>query len=359
MPVTADNVVTQVLDPLNRQVEHSHTEPKGDFEFTTTITFMPLLHGSYHLTARFEPSIGIAQLDVQVGVDRSNTPSKDLELGVQCTALEVMPGDLVLCLTADNKLKLFRDELLVQMIDADEFATAGDVVWTTRLGVIQRRLNLGGSMPLGSLLTFDSKLLDQGDTGTLIATNEEAVLVTARGSVKVRTETTNLIEVSRATTDLSSPYVVYLTENLDRLILMNSQKSSQDFGRICFLQLSNPSHMATCKKEMSPGFYVLGSDKTGVWSRDIAGLRHHAFGADGGLVTSAVAIRDVGPVVVSRHFENAPTFLFGTISIVPRFGPDGILLDLYELEPGFTAMPSSVKTFRAQHADGRQRLYAR
>ncbi|MBS1152836.1 MAG: hypothetical protein H6Q89_4534, partial [Myxococcaceae bacterium] len=209
----ADELFTEVLDPLNHPVPHTRTEPMTETVPSTQLTFTPVLPGNHHLRARFEPAIGTAQLEVLAVVEHPGPPAKTYALGAQCTALEVMPSGLVLCLTSSDQLRVYRDDGLLQTLDADDFATIGAVVWTTRLGVIQRRVESGGATPLGAELSFDTSL---GNPGTLLATASEAVLITREATVRVRLGTGVLLEAARVAIGAGSRGVVQPCAGLDR-----------------------------------------------------------------------------------------------------------------------------------------------
>lgn len=354
-----DDVVTEVLDPSNRKVDHAHTAAKaasvnlngfGQAGFTTEVTFTPPTPGTYHLTARFEPSLGSAQRDVEVAVDRTGAPSKTLSLGVSCSALEVLPSGLVVCLSGE-KLLLFRDELsLAQAFDADDFAVAGGQVWTTRFGVVRRHTDLGGAAPLGNTLTFDTQL---SDLGTLIAHENDVAFFTSSSAVKLKVEGGALKEEARIYPLSAASWAVHPTANADQLLLATS------FGTLCVVTLKSGFPM-NCAPHSGD---VLGADQSGLWINTGAALQHVAWegGPDAGSLSRA-SLSFPGlqaPADLGRHFEGTPVLVVDGKNFVPRWGPDGIALEGYDLPAGYTLLPGSTKTVRAQNAAGMQRLFTR
>lgn len=367
---TVDDVFTEVLDPLNRKVEHTHDTPTSFSMFQTRISFTPTLPGSYHLSARFEPSLGTAQADVQVAENRSTAPSTMLSLGTRCSALEVTASALVLCLTASPPtLRVYRGDALLQTFDADEFASAGAAVWTSRLGVVTRRLDVGGALPLGMALsldvscppsTFPCPTMGQV-VGALLAREDTAVAITSgEVATKVRVVSGMLVQEFRGSASPLGPgfeSVVYPREPLDALLVATSQSPNNGTaGKTCALTL-RPAAPPLCAS--AGRVDVLGADATGIWSRDDRTLRHQRLEADGGVVTSSLALPGMPHPAPGRHYQSTPV-LFSTGNIVvPRWSPDGVSLESYDVPPGFILMQSSATTVRAQHPDGRQILFTR
>ena len=351
----SDEVVTEVLDPSNRKVEHTHLGPtqiSGGSAFATTLSFTPQTAGSYHLSARFEPSIGSVQVDVDVAIDRTSAPSRLLSLGTTCSALEVTDGGLVLCLAPGDSLKVFRDDLLLQSMDADDFAVAGAQVWTTRLGVVKRHSDLGGPMPLGVTLTRATLLTE---VGTLLARETEALLVTPGGAIKLVVAAGALVEQSRLSYGVASPFTVLPREDLSEVVLVGSRQQ-------CALRFAGAGATACGPSGVDFRGQLRGSDASGVWTWDTFNLVSTTFrGAslDGGFSATSLALPEQ-PVpfdVLPRHFQSTPVFAAGGFQLVPKVGPGGIVFEAYDVGPGFTLQPGSSTTVRAQHSDGRQKLF--
>lgn len=348
--IVADEVITEVLDPLNHKVEHSHSAPVSSDPFSTTLTFTPSRPGTYHLTARFEPSLGTTQRDVQVAADRSGA-ARRIDTGVACEAFEELPSGLVLCLTSDRKLRVLRDGGVLQTLPADDFAVVGSTVWTTNGRELQRRVEAAGATPLSLTDTIDSavNLTD----GTLFATDGEALLITSYESVKVARDGGAPAHGS-GREDRS---IAIASPGLDALLVVASGPSGTFSGtRLCSLRFE-PVMTPPCR---NIGLLeVLGADATGLWSADDFGLRHDTFAADGGVATDLLALPGRPQVRPSRHFQSTPVFESNGRMIVPRFGPEGITLDGYDAIEGFTFMPGSGTVLRAQDAAGHQQLFTR
>lgn len=357
-------VFTEVLDPLNREVVHSHVESVGEFQLTlTTIAFTPSIPGGYHVSARFEPSIGTTQIDLQIAVDRSDAGSKIFALGAQCSALEVLPSGRVLCLTsADVKLRVYRDDVLLQVLDADDFATAGNVVWTNFKGILERRVDLGGAMPLGGQMSFDPKFaIPNSLVGTLVGLENTAALMTLDQTVMIEVDAGTLSEVDRLSFGTSSTgSVVHAREDLSALLWSSGPRNQiAAISHLCSTPLPNVLKTPVCKA-IAVGVVGLGADWTGLWSRNVRGLQHDRLATDAGIQTTAIiSVGFPSPASSTRHFPNTPVFSSGNRGIVPHFENGTISLEAFIAEPGFVFMPSSSTTVRAQHPDGRQQLITR
>ncbi len=349
----ADEVITEVLDPLNRKVEHTNSGIAPNSQSTTKISFTPTMLGSYHLSARFEPSVGTSQTDVQTAVDRSSAPAKTYALKIECAALEVMASGLVLCLTKTGSLRIYRDDALLQTLAANDFAIAGNVVWTTRSGTVERWVEQVGMPPLGSKVAIQ---IQDTSTGTLLARENDAILVTSQLTVKLR-YTGVLAEVGRVWIAMGNRFVVHRNPELDRLLFVAHSNLGNDLAKTCTTPVPNPSMLPMCSTTNAD---VLGADSSGVWLHDTVGLQHTRLDADGGVVSAAMVLRGVPKrTSLSAHYESTPGFVLGTQGFVPLRGMNGISLEAYELEPGFVLMPSSSTSVRLQHPDGRQKLFAR
>lgn len=354
---TVDEVITEVFDPDNRKVAHTHTPVTTDFQFSTTISFTPTVAGSYHLSARFEPSIGTAQVDVQITANRTNAPSTMVTTAnVDCAALEVTQSGLVLCLKeANNELLVYRNNALLQTVSADDFAVAGSIIWTTRLGIVKRFVEATSGAPLTGALFKDTYV---NTIGTLLARETEAVLSTNSETVAVRLENGSLIEDGRFSLTKLQPAAMVAGPDLS-LMIIHGNSLAGEAGNIC--TTPRTSTYPACR--FASRVAVLGADNTGIWSHDDVGLRHDAIsgGPDGGIRTTRMVLPglpfDVEPL--PRHFESTPILSVNNQAFLPSIGADGITLEAYDVEAGFTVKPSSSRTVRLQHTDGRQKLITR
>lgn len=322
---TADDVTTEVLDPGNRPVAHTHGPVKSTMVlsfgfqqpgFGVDVTFTPLTSGSHHLAARFEPSLGSAQLDVDVAADRTGAPSKTLSLGVTCAALEVLPSGLTLCLDDNDRLLLFRDEMsLMQTVDADDFVAVGDKVWTTRFGLVKRWLDVGGPTPLAGALGRDTLLAERG---TLVATEDTALFVATSGVVKLRATANALVEDARVYPPLIQGWVLYATPNPAHLLIATG--SNFGGGQLCSVVVVNDA-VAECMPFAST---LLGADETGLWVNAGDSLSHYRWqgAADGGALARTSLVFHGLPLtpVPPRHFPATPALEVGGRNVVPKIG---------------------------------------
>jgi hypothetical protein len=352
----ADEVLTEVLDPLNRKLEHTHTGPTTGSEFVTTVRFTPPVPGNYHVSARFEPGLGSSQAEVLIAVDKSKAPSRMLTLGVHCAALEELPSGLVLCLSPDDKLRVYRDAQLLQSLDADDFHIVPGMVWTTRLGVIKRWVESAGAAPLTSTYSFDTGVVD---VGTLVVRENTVVLATRYKVVRLSFDAGVQVGQTLQTVVLGI-YAAQPGLEAGQLITFSASDPLSNGAQICALNPPAGASSESCEN-LPNGTAVMGADATGIWSRDNTGIRHDARDKDGKFV--GVALRLGGPTSFpqrTRHFEGTPPLVLNDgRSYLPHRAPDGIELEQYELAEGFSMAASSAKTARAQHPDGRQQLFTR
>jgi hypothetical protein len=126
----ATEVVTEVLDAMNRPVVHQHTPPTSSDTagYATHVTFTPTTAGVHYLTARFEPGLGLAQRQLQVALERSAEPPRArVTLGAACD--EVLPvGEMVWC-RRGAQLSVVRDGGVVSTESVLAMATSGETGW--------------------------------------------------------------------------------------------------------------------------------------------------------------------------------------------------------------------------------------
>ncbi len=344
-------VITEVLDPMNRPVEHTRTAAPG---FSTTVTFTPKEPGDYHLSARFEPSIGTQQVDVVVAKDMTATTTTALNTSVPCRALEVMPSGLVLCQTSAS-LRVYRDGALLQSLESDEFAVSGNVVWSTRIGVVQRQVDLGGALGLGPAVKLNTAI---GDTAMkLVATADQLVASGSMGTVRIALQGGMLVETKRMYRYIGQGAGL-VTGDLNLLLFWEPQGTSQ--GRLCRYNL-NTSNDLGCQE--LGRVELLGSDAAGHWSHGDSTLRVDSLGADGKVQSATMAFNGIpftGVPFTNTHVEASPAIATTEgFHLVPRLTATGIILDAYQLPEGFVPKGGTTTALRAEHPDGRQLLFAR
>jgi hypothetical protein len=373
-------VVTEVLDPFNRAVEHTATPatatPAGR---STTVTFVPAQPGSYHLSAHFGPSLGFEQADLDVAADRTGAPNQSFRLPTQCEVLEQVPSGLRLCLES-GRLSLFRDQLSVQSFEVDDFAVAGQAVWMIHGGLVSRWLDSSGQALTQAQLGTDAVGLGPGFT--LLALENEAVVVSGMQATRVRVMGATLmtdasiggecVDCSMSSdcgsggicnaqhrcsrTCLSSGPGVTLAHpspDLQGVLILNA-------GRFCKLKLTGGPAECSAAPEQP-----LGSDASGLWSSEGKRLVHRSFGAtlDEPLKTVSLALNGIPQPAAkpSRHFQAAPTIQTGEARAlaVRQVPATGIVFEQYTLPNGFDFAIGTSATLRAQHPDGRQLLITR
>jgi len=176
----ATRVDVAVTGPDSLRVPSTATmpsAPSGGNEISSTVTFTPMVPGPYHVTARFEPSLGSVQQDVLAVVDKTGTMPMTIKLpsGVHCDQID-FDGDRLICLdTLAGLLRTLRDGLQLDAVRAGAFALSDGKVWVRAID--------DGSLSLYTL-GADGKLTSLGwvDIGgstepNIIARSDRALVV--------------------------------------------------------------------------------------------------------------------------------------------------------------------------------------
>ncbi len=345
-------VITEVFDPMNRPVEHTRSAELG---FSTTITFTPAGPGDYHVSARFEPAIGTAQADVVVVVDMTSAPSTTLNTLVPCRSLEVLPSGLVLCQTSSS-LRAYRDGALLQTFDSDEFAVAGNVVWTARIGIVRRLVDNGGAMPLVAEGQFDTMIFDTGLK--LIGTQTQLIASGGMRTVRLAFQNAALIKEKQLDHYVAQSTSVFAGPELDTLLFL---EGDDGFNRkLCSYDLKGDRDLGC---QQVGRVENLGTDATGHWSHGDTTLRVDSIDKNGIVQTATMAFNGIpftNTAFTDTHFQTTPAIAtMSGLYLVPRLTAAGIQLDAYEFPAGFVPKGGSTKVLRAEHSDGRQLLFTR
>lgn len=355
-PVKNIEVFTEVTDPSNRPVPHTHSDPA---QVRTTVKFTPTLPGEYHVSARFEPSLGSTQLQVLVAADKSKGLSKTYQVTKTCASFEAMPSGLALCFTS-NGLEVFRDGATVQpKIPGYGYAVAGNVLWVVRQGAIERRTELAGGLSPAAVLPVETY-----DTNTTLIAREDSVLMIGDGQVlKVNWQGGALLQESRTPFPHTGTDRSVASADLKTLLTLDRVTSGIGSFERCVLQL-NTQALGRCDG-LPPGTTdLIGVDATGVWSLGNATVRVDGFDAAGTVVSATAPSWNLrpksNPLQASRHFEQSPVFEpVSEVYASPRFTGSEVVIEAVKLESGFSLQPGSASLLRIESADGRQTLISR
>ncbi len=330
--VNASRVDLEVLDPHNLRVDDATatTPATGNDGFVhSTVTFTPALPGAYHVTARFEPDLGIVQKDLTAALDKRSTGTT-VPLDENCVAVG-FDADTVLCLDPPYLFTL-RGGVTVTSTSATTFDLSGDKVWTSQPGLVQvYGLGSDGSLqPLGSLS------LALPDAPRLLAQDTRALLL-----ADAQTQEAKLLPDGGFS--LGSPLALQLDGPHAQWV--------PDVG----LQVTGTTAAAHCAFAQSLGAFSggcetsqvidLGADDDAVWFYDPANTSFNTYpvqaaGWRTGEASAAAGALDFvteqppgaspSPVARSAPFlytggpEGAPSQLY-----LPRFTPDGVILEQY------------------------------
>lgn len=151
-PVATD-VSTTVLDSHNAQVQHTHDAPSSSNTkgYGTTVHFTPLEPGVHYLSAHFEPSLGIAQRQVQVVRERAmDAPVLRIPLAMPCDEVWGLP-EAALC-RRGARLEVLGDRgQLISSADVSGVASSGGVGWWWTRDRVTRATVVDGGVTLSSI----------------------------------------------------------------------------------------------------------------------------------------------------------------------------------------------------------------
>ncbi len=120
-----------VLDPNNLAIP-SRAVVRRRTPLGVAVTFTPAMPGMHHVTARFQPNLGMAQDDVLAAVDRGTALDAGRSLPAElasCSHLEITPGGLTLCF--GTTVTVYDGPRPVQELSLNLPAvTAGGVIWS-------------------------------------------------------------------------------------------------------------------------------------------------------------------------------------------------------------------------------------
>lgn len=174
-----------VLDPSITTVDHTQGEPRvvAGSGFEVDVTFTPTRPGPHHITARFEPNFGTAQLDVFVAADMRDAGS--VTVTQPCARGDFSPGGLVLCgnptgvtvLSGDTAVQTFGG-IVVRY---------GSTLWVSDGGRVERWVEDAGAFELtGAASGFVHRsVIPSTDDAVLIASGNRIGLWADGGATQV------------------------------------------------------------------------------------------------------------------------------------------------------------------------------
>jgi hypothetical protein len=249
-----------VLDPRNQNVAASATNPTvQDSVVSTTVTFTPLTPGPYHVSVRFEPSLGIAQADLIAVLDKTGEAPVVMGMppGVTCAQIDV-EGDTLLCLDvahSPSQLNSIHGATVVQNVSASAFAYSQGSVWT--LSETDNWVHLFGLNPDGTLTEKSSlSMTIQGQVRFM--PHGDRVLIADAASL---TEVLYAADAGFAVTSLTT---ISNLGGMQWLPEVGAVAIESD-AVVCGVPLDAGEAAAGCG---TSGVSVLGFDDDGVWWAD-------------------------------------------------------------------------------------------
>jgi hypothetical protein len=100
-------LTVSVIGPSDENVPVDAGTPQvGTNGFTTDVTFTPTTPGGYHIAARFEPNLGLAQYDLIAAADRRDAGLAVFTIDAAqistCGHVEVSPAGRLVCITGNG-----------------------------------------------------------------------------------------------------------------------------------------------------------------------------------------------------------------------------------------------------------------
>lgn len=140
-------VDTTVYGPDNLPIEHTHSQPattsSGVYEVDVKLT--PTQPGNYHLSAVFQPSLGVVQADIFVARDFTQvTPDLTVlsPIASNCSHFGLTRDRAVICQSGAT-VRVLRDEAQVNSLVAQGFAVDQDRVWVLQNTLVTRWRDTG------------------------------------------------------------------------------------------------------------------------------------------------------------------------------------------------------------------------
>ena len=272
-PEVALTATVSVLGPDQQPVAVEAEHPpvtRGTEYAELTLSFVPQAPGGHHVTVRFEPNLGTAQLDVDVGVDRrSEQPRFSLPaLGLQnCEHVDVSPGGRLLCL-APRVAAFPADAGSSHELSAQGIAArSGPVLWVAdRQGALTRWVEGATGFtqePAAALATPDAGSLLPSERDVLVASADLTL-------TRVAFEDGGLTAVTWPTTK-NPPLLGVARDDTEALLAGSSTTCNERmcFGlAVCHVLLATGT--AACQPLASLVEAGVGSGASGVWLQVLA-----------------------------------------------------------------------------------------
>jgi hypothetical protein len=187
LPVECGNrmptgVTVSVLGPSDENVPvDAGTPQSGTAGFTTDVTFTPTTPGGYHIAARFEPNLGLAQYDLVAAADRRDagfavltTDSSNVD---GCDHVEVSPSGRLVCIDNTAGSKVYdRDQVTISNFDGiAEYADG--VLWQSNNGSLTRFVDSDAGF-----VAHESGSIGSGGVVRLLPTASDVVVIQGNGA---------------------------------------------------------------------------------------------------------------------------------------------------------------------------------
>ncbi len=351
-PVEDLAVFTAVTDPLNRPVAHTHAAPG---RFHTVVSFTPTMPGLHHVSARFEPQIGVEQVEVMVAIDKTASASTTFDIDSRCYSLEVMPSGLVLC-DEGQQLTAYRGGVALQSLPFDLYAVAGPVLWLTHGSLVERIVEAQGLLPFAAGATLNVL----GPLDMVLPAVDEAMAVGEFAATKVAFDAGNLTETARRTDALKSAGLHFVSNGFAALVSVTTSAVGDQLTRRCVRALTDAGNIDCTELGNWQNAVLAGADGNGVWTMIGKRLRLDTFDSTG--KASTYFSPTVGNFQREFRFphEQSPIFISATGAYLsPRLAGDEIVFDAVKPEKGFVLKSATSRMLRLENPDGRQTVIPR
>jgi hypothetical protein len=252
----ASGVTVSVVGPADEHVDSGNDAPvQSTNGFTTNVTFTAATPGGYHISARFEPNLGLAQFDLVAAADRRDAGAAfviDSSALTPCTHVEVTPAGRLVCI-GDGTAQVFDGSGSTQRETGVRAEYADGVLWLVKNGTLIRRVETDAGF-------VDAASLSMAPPDQLLPTANDVLVVSASAASLVTASDGGLD--ARALTMLPISPVQWRDSNVFGSLVGNS---------LCLQPLDGGSIPPPCLKlgAFTPGLAPMGVDTQGIWATEM------------------------------------------------------------------------------------------
>ena len=365
IPPAVDGVQVSVLDPDNNAVASrllgvvvSGFNAGAGNRIVATVSFTPDRPGAWHVSAAFEPGIGVAQMNLQVLEWRGDAGSRASSWSgpSDCEKFEQTSQGTVLCIrpVSDGGLRELVTQYGQVLSAGSALMVEGDVLWMIAGApdshALERYQDDGGVFVLTHLsvggFAAEALLRPAGDDAWLATNDGSRVLRRAHpevdGGLTLEEIGAPALDAGRDRAMVAATDEV-LFDSPPGLLLISLDGGSKAIS------------MPPAAKEDLP--VPCGSDAESLW-QTIPGLLLATAPASGTVIKANMLLPDV--VILPRPKDTVngsfppiiPCANSGPLTAVPRFSEGQLSLEIYDAGADFTIFSASRRHVFARSGDG-------